>query len=112
MKEIAVATRRVIGTGDSLPVLPHGPADNFDPKELIRQIAMDIGKDVVHHIEIMYPAAIAACPSTFKVSVCNHVYNDIMAAIQVNDTGQIEARLKDRKEHRRKIKAIYRKIRR
>jgi hypothetical protein len=78
---------------------------------LIRQIAMDIGKEVVHHIEIMYPAAISACPSTFKISVRNCVHNEIMAAIRVNDEGQIIARLDRRKKHRRDIKAAYKKFR-
>lgn len=78
---------------------------------LIREIAMDIGKAVVHHIETMYPKAIEACPSTFKLSVRNCVHNEIMAAIQFNDEGEIAARLQDRKRHRRKISAAYRKIR-
>lgn len=81
-------------------------------KELVRQIAMDIGKSAVHHLETMYPAAIAACPATMKLSLRNHIHNEIMAAIEVNDEGQIVARLKERKEHRRKIKAAYGKIRR
>jgi len=80
-------------------------------KELIRAIAMDIGKAVVHHIETMYPAAIKACPSTFKLSVRNSVHNEIMAAIEITDEGQIIARLKERKQHRRKIKSFYTKIR-
>ena len=80
-------------------------------RELVSAIAMDIGKAVVHHIETMYPAAIAACPSTFKLSVRNWTHNEIMAAIEVNDEGQIVARLKRRKDDRRKIKAIYKKIR-
>lgn len=43
-----------------------------DPKDLFKQVAMDIGKEVVHHIETMYPAAIEAVPSTFKLSVRNN----------------------------------------
>ena len=79
---------------------------------LIRRIAMDIGNAVVHHIEIMYPVAIEATPkSTFRLSVRNTVYNEIMAAIQVNDAGEIEARLADRSADRRRAKAFYRKIR-
>lgn len=78
---------------------------------LIRQIAMDIGKEVVSHIEIQYPRAIAATPSTFKLSVRNCVYNQIMAAIQVNDEGQIVERLERRKKFRREQKAAWKKIR-
>lgn len=80
-------------------------------RELVKAIAMDIGKAVVHHIETMYPAATDACPSTFRLSVRNTVCNEIMAAIEVNDEGRITARLQERKTHRRKIKAAYQKIR-
>lgn len=86
--------------------LGDGPA-----KTLVRAIAMDIGKEVVHHIEVMYPQAILACPSTFKLSVRNCVHNEIMAAIEVNDEGQIVARLQDRKAFRRRSKAAWKKIR-
>ncbi len=80
-------------------------------RELVKEIAMDIGKEVVAHIEIMYPAAIAATPGTFKTSVRNTIYNQIMAAIAVNDAGEIEARLKERKRARTKLTAAYRKMR-
>jgi hypothetical protein len=79
-----------------------------DPtRALVKAIAMDIGKAVVHHIETMYPQAMAACPkSTFPLSVRNCVHNEIMAALEITDEGKIVARLRERKEHRRKIKAI------
>ncbi len=80
-------------------------------RELVKEIATDIGKEVVAHIEIMYPAAIAATPATFKTSVRNTVYNQIMAAIEVNDAGQIAARLKERKRARTKLTAAYRQMR-
>lgn len=87
-------------------------AKSDDPaKALVRAIAMDIGKEVVHRIETMYPAAVDACPSTFKLHVRNCVYNEIIAAIDVNDEGKIIARLRERKIHRRKIGDFYRKIR-
>ena len=80
-------------------------------KELVKDIAADIGSEIVAHIETMYPAAINATPSTFRLSVRNKVFNEIMAAISVNDAGEIAARLKDRKAMRRKIGASYRKMR-
>jgi hypothetical protein len=70
-----------------------------------------IGKEVVAHIEIMYPQAITAAPGTFKTSVRNTVYNQIMAAIEVNDAGGIAVRLKERKRARTKLTAAYRKLR-
>lgn len=66
-------------------------------KQLISEIAMDIGKEVVHYIGIQYPKAIEATASTFKLAVRNCIHNEIMAAIEVNDEGQIIARMKDRK---------------
>lgn len=84
-----------------------------DPtKALIRAIAMDIGKEVVHHIETMYPNAAAMLPGSGKLSVRNCVHNEIMAAIQVTDEGEIVARLHDRKAFRRKMKNAYSSIRR
>lgn len=81
-------------------------------RELIKRIAADIGTDMVAYIEVMYPAAIAATSSTFKISVRNHIYNQVMAAIEITDADQIETWLKDRKKHRREWLAAYRKMRR
>lgn len=79
-----------------------------DPTQaLIRAMAMDIGKEVVHHIETMYPSAIAACPATFKLSVRNCVHNEIMAAIAVNLDSEIVMRLNERKKFRRKMKKAF-----
>lgn len=83
-----------------------------DSRTWVKAIAMDIGKEVVHHIEIMYPKAIESCASTFKLSVRNCVYNQIMAALEITDEGAILRNLERRKKHRREINAIYRKIRR
>ena len=80
-------------------------------KELISQIAMDIGKEAVHHLQIMYPAAIAACPATMKLSLRNTIHNEIMAAIEVNNQGQIVARIRERKDRRRKTNAFYKNLR-
>jgi len=72
---------------------------------------MDIGKETVAYVEVMYPEAIKAASSTFKLSLRNHIYNQIMAAIEVNDEGKIKDRLVDRKKSRREWLATYRKIR-
>lgn len=42
-------------------------------KELVREIAMDIGKEIVAYVEVMYPAAITATSSTFKLSLRNAI---------------------------------------
>lgn len=80
-------------------------------KELVKAIAMDIGKETVAYVEVMYPQAIEATSSTFKLSLRNHIYNEIMAAIEVTDEGKVIARLADRKSFRRWWTAAYRKIR-
>lgn len=82
------------------------PATISPSEALVREIAMDIGKAVVHHIETMYPAAIEATPSTFRLSVRNSVYNEIVAAIKVIDEEDIRARLVERKKHRRRISGL------
>lgn len=79
--------------------------------DLIKQIAMDIGKDTVAYIEVMYPKAIEAASSTFKLSVRNHIFNQIMAAIEVTDEGPVKARLQERKQFRKDWTATYRRIR-
>jgi hypothetical protein len=88
-------------------VVPKGPWS----RDLVKEIAMDIGKEVVAYIDVMYPKAVEATSSTFRLSVRNCIFNEIMAAIEVNDEGQITARLKDRKKFRREWTAAYRKIR-
>lgn len=83
-----------------------------DPaRALVEAIAMDIGKEIVAYVEVMYPQAITATSSTFTLSLRNSIYNEIMAAIDVNEEGQIIARLQKRKKWRRKWVAIYRKLR-
>jgi hypothetical protein len=80
-------------------------------RELIKLIAMDIGKEVAAHIEVMYPEAVKAASSTFLLSLRNSIHNEIIAAIEVNDAGQIQQRLDCREYFRRKWKAAYKKLR-
>jgi hypothetical protein len=88
------------------------PATNVDPaKALAQAIAMDIGKEVVAYVRVMYPDAIKAASSTFPLSLRNMIYNEIMAAIEVRDEGQIVTRLHARKKFRREWIAAWRKIR-
>jgi hypothetical protein len=80
-------------------------------RALVRAIAMDTGKEVVHHIETMYPNAAKQLPQSGKLSIRNTVHNEIIAAIEVTDEGKIVARLRERKEFRRKIKRAYSNVR-
>lgn len=85
---------------------------DLTPKELFKQVALDIGKQVAHHIETMYPDAVEAESSTFLLSVRNCTYNEIMAALDVEDWEVMVKRLGDRKDFRRKMGSFYRSIRR
>lgn len=88
-----------------LPALPSAPVNYTD--ELIKEIAMDIGKDTVDYIEWMYPKALeAVSASMFKLALRNHIYNQIIEAIKYSDEGQIISRLAERKKHRRLIKKM------
>lgn len=89
------------------------PAKAGDPtRALVKAIAMDIGKEVVAYIRVMYPQAMEVCPrSTFPLSVRNCIYNEIMAALEVTDEDQIIARLRTRKQFRDRWVKQWRDIR-
>jgi hypothetical protein len=82
-----------------------------DPLALFKALAMNIGKNVVAYVDWMYPEAPKACSSTFRLSLRNSIYNEIMAAMELNEEGQIIAALKDQAEHRRTMKSLVKKIR-
>lgn len=83
-----------------------------DPvRALVFAIAKDIGKEVAHHIETMYPKAVEATSPSMLRSVEGCVINEILAAISVSDEGQILTRLASRKRFRRKSKRAYREMR-
>lgn len=103
--------QRALDVIAKLPAPPSPKLEGVWSRELVKQIAMDIGTEAVHHLEIMYPAAIAACPDTMKLSLRNHIHNNIMAALETIDADEIAARLKRRKALRRAEKAAYSSIR-
>ena len=81
------------------------------PRDLIKEIAMDIGKDTAAYIEYMYPDAVKAASSTLLLSVRNSVYNDIMAALEITDEAAIRARLEAHKVFRRQQRAFWKRHR-
>jgi hypothetical protein len=81
-----------------------------ESRDLIKAIAMDIGKEVAHHIEIMYPEAVKSASSTFLLSVRGCVCNNIMGAIDSEIPA--EKRLAFNAKFRKHIRAQYKKIRR
>lgn len=92
---------------------PAIPERQIEPlsRDIIKEIAMDIGKEVAAHIETMYPKAVQAESSTFLLSVRNCTYNQIMAALDTVDEVAIRERLAAHKQHRRRQRAAYRRIR-
>src|SRR4051812_12179949 len=91
----------------TLPALPSEPLS----RDIVKEIAMGIGKDVVAYVDVMYPKAVSATSSTFRLSLRNSIYNEIMAALEVIDEDAIRSRLAERKKFRRKWTAAYRHIR-
>ncbi len=77
---------------------PVGPTE-----EVVRRIAMDVGKQVVHHIETMYPAMTAAVSSwkSARLSIRNATHNAIMAAVNAADIGRAEQAIEANERHRR-----------
>ena len=57
---------------DNLPAIRVEPSWS---RELVKEIAMDVGKDVCAYIEWMYPKAVEATSSTFLLSVRNSIHN-------------------------------------
>ena len=86
------------------------PADDLSTA-LIKAIAMDIGKEVVAYVERMYPQAVSATPSTFRLALRNSIYNQIIDAMKVTDETEVKARLEDRRKHRRGLKKLVNQIR-
>lgn len=74
--------------------------------EAIKNIAMDVGKQVVAHIERMYPEMLKAAPKSAKLSIRNATYNAIMAAVEAADKGQDAQQIKRNEEHRKEMKRI------
>ena len=72
-------------------------------KALISEVAMEIGKDLVAYIEQMYPEVYAVMNSGCKLSMRNHVHNDIMWAIKNRSVDDYRAWLEKRRKHRREM---------
>lgn len=76
---------------------PIGPTE-----EVVRRIAMDVGEQVVHHIETMYPQVtkVVAWKSA-RLSIRNATHNAIMTAVNAADIGRAEQSIEANEKHRR-----------
>lgn len=82
---------------------PLSPTD-----EAIRKIAMEVGKQVVDHIENMHPEMVAAAPSwkSSRLSIRNCTHNAIIAAVNAADRGQDQKFISENERHRKVLKRI------
>ena len=81
-------------------------------REFFKGLAADIGREVAHHIETMYPQAVEACSSNFLLSVKGCVHNEIMAVLDFKgDALAMSKRLAERELFRRKIRKFYGNLR-
>ena len=82
------------------------------PRELIAAMAAAVGKNLVAYIEVMYPEAIKATSSSFKLSVRGHVHNDIVHVSTLHTQAEIRKWLADKASFNKKWVAQWRKMRR
>jgi len=80
-------------------------------KQLISDVAMDIGKEMVAYLEVMYPDIFNAMNGGCKLSIRNHIHNNIMAVLEYSTEEEYRAWISRRKAFRREWLATYRKIR-
>ena len=80
-------------------------------QDIIKAVALDIGKEVASRIETMYPEAVNASGSSFLLSVRNCVYNEVMMASSGTlNKDETRKRLVDRAQTRGEILAMYRRV--
>lgn len=104
-----LATHTIADDQKTTELAPLATAREALSRELVRDIAMEIGKEVASHIETMYPKAVEATSKSMLLSLRNSVHNDIMAAVDALEHGNAEAWLARRQAHRRAIRAEWRK---
>lgn len=84
----------------------------IDPRKALNSaIAMDCGKEMVAYLEVSYPDVFERMNSGCKLSIRNHIHNDIIAAMEIVGTENHLERLKERQEFRRNWVAAYRAMR-
>ena len=80
--------------------------------DIVRRIAMDVGKQVVEHIEWAHSDMVRAAGSwqSSRLSIRNCVHNNIMGAVAAADEGRYEEWIAGNDSHRRAMRAARRKI--
>ena len=87
------------------------PARQNLTKALISEVAMDIGKEMVAHLEVMYPDVFKVMNSGCRLSIRNHIHNDIMGALECQHEDDYRQWMERRRVFRRKWLKTYRDMR-
>ena len=87
------------------------PANIDIDRQLISEVAMDIGKELVAYIERMMPEMWAEMNSGNKLSLRNHVHNDIMSVLKCRTETDYRSWLDRRKRQRRELLKMVRAYR-
>lgn len=83
------------------------PAQVEFSEAIVRQIAMDVGKQVVDHIEHAYPRMCDAVAwHSARTSIRNTTYNAVMEAVNSANKGEIEPMLGRHDQHRRTMRKL------
>lgn len=79
-------------------------------KALAWAVGMDMGKQMVAYLEVMYPDVFEVMNSGARLSVRNHICNDFVAVMEIVGADNHLERLKERATFRCKWVAAYRDI--
>lgn len=76
-------------------------------EELVRKIAMDVGKEIVAHIEHAYPEMFTVvAEKSAKLSIRNTTYNAIISAVEAANRGESEEAIKRHDRQRRTLRKL------
>ena len=81
-------------------------------KALISDVAIELGKQMVAYIEVMYPDVFAAMNSGCKLSIRNGTHNNLMTALECRTEIDYREWIAKNRKFRREWLKTYRNIRR
>jgi hypothetical protein len=87
------------------------PATLDMTRQLISDVAMELGKQMVAYIEVQYPDVYATMNSGCKLSIRNGTHNNLMAALNCRTEEEYRAWIEKNKKFRREWLKTYRAIR-
>lgn len=82
-----------------------------DPRRALAfAVGLDMGKEMVAYLEVMYPDVFERMNSGCRLSIRNHIINDFVAAMEIVGAENHLERLKERARFRREWLATYRNL--